>query len=177
VMIHVIRDSGNGARIVQEFSFRRQVVADVISMWKSHPWWGTGPGSFTAVFPYYQTLPVEKHFFAHAHCEPLEFLTEYGLLGSIIFTVVMAGLFLCGRHRDTQSRSSPSFNELEGFGLTLALCGIGLHSLTDFPLRHPLNALIVWVWIGILCSRINGFAAMNFLLNRNRVRRPDREVE
>jgi O-antigen ligase len=177
VMLKVIRESGALARIVQELFFRRQVMADVLSMWKSHPWWGTGPGSFAAVFPYYQSVSLEKHFFAHAHCEPLEFLTEYGLLGGAVFLTVMAGLLLCGRHRDTQSRSSPSFNELEGFGLMLALCGIGLHSLTDFPLRHPLNALLTWVWTGILLGRVNGLSALKILSSRNKSKHPDGEAE
>jgi O-antigen ligase len=175
VLIKVIRESGNWARISQEFGFRGQVMADILSMWKSHPWWGTGPGSFAAVFPYYQSVPVDKHFFAHAHCEPLEFLTEYGLLGGAVFLTVLAGLLLFGRRRDTQSHGRPSFAELEGFGLLLALCGVGLHSLTDFPLRHPLNALITWVWTGILVSRVNGFSAMKFLRSRNSSRDPDGE--
>lgn len=177
VIVGLVREGVNPGRIGQEFSFRGQILADVVSMWRAHPWWGTGPGSFTAVFPYYQSMPVEKHFFAHAHCEPLEFLAEYGLLGGGVFLTVMAGLLFFGRHRDAQNRSTPSFMELEGFGLILALCGIGLHSLVDFPLRHPLNALLAWVWIGILFSRVNGYSAMKFLLNRNRVKRSDGEAE
>jgi O-antigen ligase len=155
VMVRMAREWIHLVRIGQEVPFRGQILADVLSMWKAHPWWGTGPGSFTAVFPYYQSVPLEKYFFAHAHCEPLEFLSEYGLLGGGIFLTAVACILFFGRRRDAENRSSPSFVELEGFGIILALCGIGLHSLIDFPLRHPLNALLTGVWIGILAGRVS----------------------
>lgn len=142
------------APLVEQFTFRWQVVTDTFAIFKEHLWWGTGPGSFAAVFPYYQTLPVAKHFFAHAHCEPIEFLSEYGLLGSGVVLGVGAWIVFFGRRRESPDQRSPSFRELEGAGLRLALAGIGLHGLLDFPLRHPLNALLTAVWISILAGRL-----------------------
>lgn len=141
----------------EQLMFRIQIIRDSLVMWIDHPMWGTGPGSFAAVFPYYQTLPVEDYFFAHAHCEPVEFLAEYGLLGGgILFFGVMWIIFppfsLSFFQRFRLSAVLSSFH-LSSIGLWLALVGVGLHSLVDFPLRHPLNALLIVVWIGILVRK------------------------
>ena len=141
-------------RVGDELEFRFDVVADTLSMWLSRPWWGTGPGSFRAVFPYYQSLPVEKYFFRHAHCEPVQFLAELGVLG-VLVCMVAGGLILSsGTGRKNRRRLTPSFLALEGFGLCVALVGVGLHSLVDFPFRHPMIALLTVVWAAILVETV-----------------------
>ncbi len=135
-----------------DLSFRSTVASDTLAMWRSRQWWGTGPGTFSVVFPYYQTLPVNQYFFKHAHCEPLQFLAEYGILGG---GMTLAGFVLIGRSSrryDRRSTQVPSFMELEGYGLLLALGGVGLHSLVDFPFRHPLILMLTCVWIGLLAG-------------------------
>jgi hypothetical protein len=146
-------------RVGEELSFRAQVLADTLSVWSDKPFWGSGPGSFSSVFPYYQSLPVEKYFFLHAHCDPLQFLAEYGLLGGAV-VLGAAGWILFRRPGPARVEdAAPTFLELEGAGLWLALAGVGLHSLVDFPLHHPLIALLSVVWIGILTGLFtNGFA-------------------
>ncbi len=140
--------------IKEQLMFRWQIIVDALSAFKDHPVWGTGPGTFAAVFPYYQSSTIESHFFSHAHCEPVEFLLEYGLLGSgIVFAGAAWILFSSPRRRRPDQRT-PSFFELEGVGLVLALIGISLHALVDFPFRHPLNALLTVVWIAILSVNV-----------------------
>ena len=133
-----------------DLDFRRVVRSDTWSMWRSRQWWGTGPGAFATVFPYYQTLPVEKYYFRHAHCEPLQFLAEFGLLGGGL-TILGAVLILKGARRPPRSSHKlPAFRDLEGYGLLLAVGGVMLHSLVDFPFRHPLILLVTGVWVGLL---------------------------
>lgn len=143
-------------QVGEELSFRGQVLGDTVAMWLDNPVWGSGPGTFSAVFPYYQSLPVDEYFFRHAHCEPLQFLAEYGLLGCLVLTAGVALFIFSNRDGQTHSATSPSFRELEGVGLWLALAGIVLHSLIDFPFRHPLIALLTVMWIGILMSYSRG---------------------
>ncbi len=133
-----------------DLDFRGVVRRDTWAMWRSRKWWGTGPGTFSMVFPYYQALPVEHYYFRHAHCEPLQFLGEFGLLGGGL-TLLGAGLILKGAvRRSGTSRQMPAFKDLEGQGLRLALGGVLLHGLVDFPFRHPLILLVAGVWVGIL---------------------------
>ncbi len=141
-------------QIKEQLMFRWQIIVDALSAFKDHPCWGTGPGTFAAIFPYYQSSAIENHFFSHAHCEPVEFLTEYGLLGSGIVLAGVAWILFSSPRRGRPNQKTPSFLELEGFGLVLALIGIGLHGLVDFPFRHPLNALLTVVWIAILAGRL-----------------------
>lgn len=175
-LIGILHEEALLRSLGQELSFRSQTLLDTLSMWRDYRVWGTGPGSFAAVFPYYQSLPIGKYFFSHAHCEPLEFLAEYGVLGGGLIALAVAWIFFFGRCRDVQNTHSPSFMELEGFGLILALCGMGLHSLIDFPLRHPVNALLTWAWVGILVNRLSGCSVMKILFSRNKVKRPDGDV-
>jgi len=133
-----------------DFYFRGVVRNDTWSMWRSRKWWGTGPGTFATVFPYYQTLPVDQYYFRHAHCEPLQFLAEFGILGGCLIMLGVA-FILKGAGRVTGcSGQLPSFRELEGRGLWLALGGVFLHGLVDFPFRHPLILLVCGIWVGML---------------------------
>lgn len=155
VFICALTYLGNHAhQIGNEFSFRGKILKDTVAMWKDNPFWGSGPGSFAAVFPYYQSLPVEEYFFRHAHCEPLQFLAEYGLLGCLILIAGIALIFFSSQKTSIESIGDPYFRELEARGLWLALAGVGLHGLVDFPLRHSLIALLTVVWVAILASSI-----------------------
>jgi hypothetical protein len=137
-----------------DFNFRRVVRHDTHTMWRSQIWWGIGPGSFEKVFPYYQSLPVEEYFFRHAHCEPLQLLSEYGLLGSAI-TLLGIGLILAGAGQTrTRDQQIPPRGELEGCGFGLALGGVFLHGWVDFPFRHPLILFVVAVWLASLVQTL-----------------------
>ena len=133
-----------------DIEFRGVVRSDTWSMWRARKWWGTGPGTFSMVFPYYQTLPLEDFYFRHAHCEPLQFLGEFGLLGGGL-TLFGSALIVKGAVRRLGATSGllPMRKELEGPGLLLALGGVGLHGLVDFPFRHPLILLVAGVWLGM----------------------------
>ena len=136
-----------------EISFRAQVCSDTVSMWRDNPVWGTGPGSFAAVFPYYQSMPSEMFTLLHAHCEPLEFLAEWGVLGAVIFLAGVAWILLSTPPNEAAVVQKPSWSRVEGVGLWMALAGIGLHGLIDFPFSHPLIALMTVMLIGILAGQ------------------------
>lgn len=139
-------------RVGGDLVFRGQVLADTVAMWLDNPFWGSGPGSFSAIFPYYQSLPAERYSFLHAHCEPLQFLAEYGVLGCLILAGGTGWILFPRRGKKAGQRAGPSFRELEGAGIGLALAGVALHSLIDFPFRHLLIALLTAVWIGTIFS-------------------------
>ena len=136
--------------LAEELQFRWQVVRDTLSMGADNLFWGSGPGTFSAVFPYYQSLPVDEFFFRHAHCEPAQFFAEYGVAGCLVLLGGAALVLGAQRGGGETDESEPAFRELEGAGLLLGLGGVGLHSLIDFPFRHGLIALLSVVWITIL---------------------------
>ncbi len=144
-------DSG----LAGDLHFRGTILADTLKMWRDRPIWGTGPGTFPWVFPFFQSLPAERYSILHAHCDPLELFAEYGVLGS---SVLIAGMCLAILPVRLAASSMQRFGgwRLETIGLTLALCGVLLHSLVDFPFRHPAIILIAACWGGILVSREGG---------------------
>ncbi len=154
------RSAGSLSSLRRDFAFRGAVAADVTRMWTSNLWWGTGPGSFAVVFPYYQRLPVERYYFRHAHNEPLQCLAELGLLGAGLLGtgIVLIGAGLRRAPSDDAAILSPRL--LEGPACGIALVGVGLHGIVDFPFRHPLILLIVSLWLGMLVSLPTRFVSI-----------------
>ena len=132
-----------------ELSFRLNMLSDTVRMWKSHPGWGTGPGTFSTVISYYQSEAMRGHPWIHAHCEPLQFLAEYGVWGTAILAGLAGWALTSWPKKKSLSTEIPSFGELERFGFALGLLVLALHCLVDFPLRIPLIALMAATWTGV----------------------------
>lgn len=124
-----------------------------IRIWKStlhlvrdHPVAGTGLGTYGIAFRHYQTNFVKKYV-DHAHNDYLEFASETGLPGlALLFLPIfyllirMVVSFLDDSHRYRRSIL------LGCIGSTVALL---IHSVTDFNLQIPANALVFAVVLGI----------------------------
>ena len=135
--------------IGQEWAFRSGILKDTLAAWREQPVWGTGPGTFTTVFPYYQSEMFAGKTILHAHGEPVQFLMEFGMAG-VLVVVAVAGLLLAARGSNRLPFDEiPPFADLErrAFGFGLLACS--LHCLIDFPLRIPLIALIAAAWAGL----------------------------
>ena len=136
--------------IGQEWAFRSGILKDALAAWRDHPAWGIGPGTFSAAFPYYQSAAFEGRSILHAHCEPIQFLVEFGVAGALVVLAAVALAFSARGPSPTGATGEiPPFADLErrAFGFGLIACG--LHSLIDFPLRIPLIALLAATWAGI----------------------------
>jgi hypothetical protein len=105
--------------------------------------WGAGWGSYDSVYPRFQP-GVIAGFANHAHQDYVEMLFE----GGIVF-VLLAGVFLwvaAGRARLLIARARRE-RKLDRECMAAALCGLGLlgllaHSLVEFNLRIPANAIL-----------------------------------
>lgn len=108
---------------------------------------GTGLGTFSSVYPAYEAVPGPELFLAHAHNDYLEYLSELGfagfglLLGAMLFIAVSA--FLAWR-----ARRNARIKAL-GLGGLVSVSAILLHSLTDFNLHIPANALLFSAILGL----------------------------
>lgn len=142
---------GGLGRIGGDLLFRFQVVRATWGMWQSNMWWGTGPQSFAVAFPYYQSEGLYGYYFHHAHNDPLQILGEWGVLGAGWMLLGGWLLLQAGIERQQQRPQDASpFRRMEASGLVLAVSGVLLHSLVDFPLQHPQILLLACVWIGML---------------------------
>jgi len=110
---------------------------------------GTGYGSFTEVYPFYEnTKMVTNRFVNHAHNDWLEWMIELGLPGFVLL-VIFGGwlslkyikLFL------TQRQNSKEFLLCK----VTAICSMILliHSFVDYPLRTPFLQILFWALIAV----------------------------
>ncbi len=139
--------------LVREGHFRLGMARDTLHMWRDQPTWGIGPGSFTTVFPYYQSDLFRGRTILHAHSEPVQTLSEYGWAG-VLWLAGFVGLALSARPRGNPPSANgaaeiPAFADLERSALAAGLLALVLHSLIDFPLRIPLITMIAATWAGL----------------------------
>lgn len=119
---------------------------DTLRLIQQHPWLGTGLGTFPVAYPAVQTAHLNR-FVNHAHNDYLEVASEIGVFGAAIlfgailytFVAVIRGV---GRNHNPISQAT-------GIGAAGALAAILCHSLTDFNLYIPANALVFSVVLGL----------------------------
>ena len=131
-----------------EWIFRSGILKDALSAWWAQPVWGTGPGTFSVVFPYYQSEFYQGRTLLHAHCDPVQFLFEFGWAGGL-WVLLALGLGFSARNSGRPAGDAiPSLADLEGRAFALGLLACLVHSLIDFPLRVPLIAVLAAIWAG-----------------------------
>ena len=110
------------------------------------PLTGSGGGSFFSVFPNYQTADFPG-FHLHAHNDYLEFALELGIVAAAALIAVVA-LALWSAYRVQRERNT-RFYKAVGFTVTMTVLWAAIHSLTDFNLQIPANALTFLVILAL----------------------------
>lgn len=99
---------------------------------------GSGGGSFYATFPTYHNRGIVG-FYDHAHNDYLQLLTETGVIGlslcSLVVLLATAQALLALRRRNDPLMRGTAF------GVVLAICWLAIHSTVDFNMQIPANAL------------------------------------
>ncbi|MGD9781861.1 MAG: O-antigen ligase family protein [Kiritimatiellia bacterium] len=138
------------ATIGKEWTFRSGILKDALAAWKEQPVWGVGPGTFSAVFPLYQSETFAGKSILHAHCEPVQLLMETGWAGALVLAAAVGlGLTLRARRAAAPSDEIPPFADCERRAFGFAILACALHCLIDFPLRIPLLTLLTAAWLGL----------------------------
>ncbi|HKV61105.1 MAG TPA: O-antigen ligase family protein [Candidatus Acidoferrum sp.] len=137
----------------QEYNFNGQnrisIWRDTIGLTRQHPFVGTGFGSFTVVYPSVQTAFLNL-LVDHAHCDYLEVATELGLPGAVLlFGSVFWVLVHAVRH---YAKPGDRFVRAVSLGCIGSIVAILLHSLADFNLYIPANALVFAVILAVAQS-------------------------
>lgn len=114
-------------------------------------WFGTGPGTFRLVFPYY-TAPFEDlrtGVWTHAHQDYLQGLIEWGYLGFVLWVLLFGGALLGGFLHLRSVRRSGQVDFPTSVAM-LALSLLLLHALVDFPLQIPAIQYLVVFYLALL---------------------------
>jgi O-antigen ligase len=136
---------------------RIAIWRDTIGLIRRHPFVGTGLGSFPVVYPSVQTVFLNL-LVEHAHCDYLEVASELGLPGAVL---VFGSIFWVLVHAVRQYRKTGEhFDKAVSLGCIGSITAILVHSLADFNLYIPANALVFTVILALARSQ--------HLQNRNR---------
>lgn len=117
---------------------------------RDRPWFGWGPGGWTAAAAAHSVDPFVRTFFLivqFTHNDPLQTCVEWGLIGAAGWLLVVPG---AAGHAFARLGARPGV-DLVGAGAATALVAVCAQSLIDFPLQIPavqLNgiALAAFAW-------------------------------
>jgi O-antigen ligase len=132
-------------------SKRAAMRGDAWRLFLDHPLRGTGLGTFEMVFPRYDSL-YDGRVVDHAHNDYVEALAETGVVGGLCcvwFLGVVLLLSLKGL-----AELGNSFGSMLNLSGLIACSGILVHSLVDFNLHIPANALLFFVSAHLAVVRI-----------------------
>lgn len=121
---------------------RTSMRQDTWRLFLDHPVIGAGLGTFEMVFPPYDTL-YDGKVVNHAHNDYLEMLAETGVLGGIVCAWFIGLVLVVSLKRLSEVGST--FGPVLNLSGLLACCGILVHSLVDFNLHIPSNALLFFL--------------------------------
>jgi O-antigen ligase len=121
---------------------RASMRAGAWHIFLDHPWIGTGLGTLQIAFPAYETL-YDGKIVNHAHNDYLEAAAETGFVGILCCAWCVGALFFYSL-RQLLGPDKSFAAALHLSGLT-ACCAFAAHSLVDFNLHIPANALLFFL--------------------------------
>ena len=147
------RFEGRFGEIIEPEKIKRfDIWSDAAAMVRSFPLFGTGQGTFTSSFPLFQT----KHslvLFELAENDYLEQLTDTGLVGFGLAASLVV-VFFRTTIRNWRRCARPSAKAV-GAGGIAACAAIAVHSMTDFNMRVPANALLLTMVAGLTYALVH----------------------
>ena len=133
-------------KIDRELDRRPRFALAALAIWRDYPWFGVGGWGYKylvaeKVSPeFWPALP--KKGWANAHCDPLQFLAEFGVVGMGLLGGALA-IMMCPIFRRECRRQALWI--MGSAGLVLVV----LFSLVDLPFRSP---AILYTWIAVLAA-------------------------
>ena len=134
---------------------RASMRRDTWQIFLHHPLTGTGLGTLQIVYPPYESL-YDGKIVNHTHNDYLEALAETGLLGGLCCAWFLGVLFSESLKRLRQLNNSFT-GALQLSGL-VACTGFLVHSLVDFNLHIPANALLFLLMAHLATSEVQPVA-------------------
>jgi O-antigen ligase len=129
-------------------------------MWRDHFWWGVGPAHYDYRFREYRPESVQMSP-DRAHNDYLNLLADWGATGGII---VLAGMVAFGAGlRKTWKYVRPPENDFGRgmsnrfaffLGASAGLFALAVHSVVDFNLHIPANAILGVTLLALLSSNL-----------------------
>jgi len=138
---------------------RRQVWKETLNLIADYPLVGCGLGAFEHAFSQYRTF-LPQLAIDTVHNDYLQFLAEIGAIGFAIAALGVTGVVLSCAF--AIFRSADPATRYVAIACLASLIAILIHSVTDYNLYIPANAMLV-AWIAGLVATLN-FGSSRFLI-------------
>ena len=133
-------------------SMRLRIWRDALLIFADYPLFGTGLGTFGVIFPLYKAFPFQAHFL-YPENDYLQLLVETGLAGAAAILSAAALFVVHVARRFFQLRDMRMIAlAAGGMGAGAAMAA---HSLVDFNLHIPANAIHFALIMGLLVVMVN----------------------
>ncbi|MEY2466187.1 MAG: hypothetical protein QOD03_708 [Verrucomicrobiota bacterium] len=125
-------------------------------LWQENPWWGIGPNHFDYRFGKYRPKSIQQSP-DRVHNDYLNTLTDWGIVGALLIAAALlflaAGILKTWKHvrggeSDLGGRQSNKFALV--LGASVGLLAILMHSVVDFNMHIPANALLAITLMALL---------------------------
>lgn len=151
--------TGRFHAIMQYHDVRLLIWASALKAHALFPWFGTGAGMFLYWGRHFREVAVQNDPI-FVHNDYLHLLTEYGIAGAVCMAVMLATHLTSGLRwyqRITKSELAPrgeaASNRLAlQIGSLSAIAAYLAHSVVDFNLHIPANALLMAFIFGIIAN-------------------------
>lgn len=130
-------------------AYRADTALATLRLAAHHPLAGAGLGAFADALPAYKTTHGDLRA-THAESDALELLAEGGLLGLAVSGLIAGFTWRRLRERLEHGRDATQIGLVEG--AAAALVALGVHSVFDFNLRLPANALVAASLLGLVAA-------------------------
>ena len=124
---------------------RLTIWKDTWQLVRQRPLLGWGPGTFPSLYPTVRTEPSDLRWM-EAHNDYLQLLAELGVIGLLLFLVPMAALW---RSLARQAWREDGLTGAMEAAIAASMAGLLVHSLTDFHLYVPANAMLLMILAGM----------------------------
>ena len=172
-MRRVAKPDATGPGVV-DTAARLQMWVPAVQMWRDNVLWGVGPGHFDYRFREYRPEGFQQRP-DHAHNDYLELVADWGSVGGLMMFgglgIFVFGLVKTWPHvRREESAFGTGMSNRYAFylGAVSGLFALAVHSLVDFNLHIPANALVAVTLLALVASNVR-FATKRHWL---RARRP-----
>jgi O-antigen ligase len=171
-LAYITRMEGTVSTGQVELDFRRDMWTAAERMWLDHFWWGVGPAHYDYRFREYRSEHIQNRP-DRAHNDYLNLLADWGAAGGVIVLAGMAafaaGLWETRKHvqraeRDLGRRGGTSNRFAFFLGASAGLLALAVHSVVDFNLHVPANAILGVTLLALLTSNVR-FATERYWLN------------
>jgi O-antigen ligase len=122
---------------------RGPIWRETLHLIAAYPVFGCGLGNYETAFLRYQTSVVDR-VFTYAHNDYLQVAAELGAAGFLIAAALLLPVF--ARPFRAAAQGPDRSTRYLGLGCAGGIAAMGLHSLTDFNMYVPANALaLAWI--------------------------------